>query len=201
MNRPQPFVHESRDASAMSTEPQIAAENVFSTHKRSLEVMTKERDGWKELCDTLIAKTEAGFDTTVCNKCRTHAEGRRESPPRNTRLNNDRMSNNAKTINTVGLQSPAVPVLVSGVSLEQHVEGAIGRLQDDVKDLQIRLAAKQKDCDEERRKAELWQSKYETQQSFLKEVQNENEKHTRDERDVGVKMELHARERENKGKC
>jgi hypothetical protein len=72
-------------------------------------------------------------------------------------------------------------------------------MQDELQDMQIRMEAKQRESDEERAKAERWEAMYTAQSSALADLRHDNERYIRDARDVDVRLELYARERENKG--
>lgn len=71
--------------------------------------------------------------------------------------------------------------------------------QEELQDLKIRFEAKQRESDEERAKAEKWKLMFQNEARVAEELRQDNERHTRDARDVDVRLELYARERENKG--
>jgi hypothetical protein len=193
--------HSHSESSISRTTQEIAAENVFSTHKQSIEVISKERDGWKELCNQLMADVEARFAVKVCENCRPVTQEGLGSAKQNG-LSSDRQAQRfTENTSSFSSQSAATVIVKSRAPLPQQVDVDISQLQDNLRDLQIHLETKQKDCDEERRKAEIWESKYQLQRSLTEELQSGNQRHIRDARDVDVKMELHARERENKGTC
>lgn len=191
--------HSHSTASISRTAQEMAAENVFSTHKQNIEVISKERDGWKELCNQLMADVEARFAANVCHSCQPVSEEGLGSAPQNELSNNRQAQSSTGNASPFSSQSASNAIVRSRAPLRQQFGIDISQLQDDVRDLQIRLETKQKDCDEERRKAEIWESKYQSQRGLTEELQSDNQRLIRDARDVDVKMELHARERENKG--
>jgi hypothetical protein len=177
----------------------IAAETVFSTHKKSLQVLCEERDGWRKLCEDLMARQEAEMVSSTLG-------------PQNVLSGQSGRFARQQTDLTLGT-SPPTPLQRISASSHFLVERPssvpptealsaaknVVLMQDELQDMQIRMEAKQRESDEERAKAERWEAMYTAQSSALADLRHDNERYIRDARDVDVRLELYARERENKG--
>lgn len=159
-----------------TSEAQAAAEAVFSTHKRTLQVLSEERDGWKKLCEDLMARQEAEMAVSNANSQSTQLQW---SPASRHPLAEGPDSASATQ------SFPAAKNIVL--------------LQDELQDMQIRMEAKQRESEEERAKAERWEMMYTMQSRAVEDLHHDKERYIRDARDVDVRLELYARERENKG--
>lgn len=188
-------------AAGLSASAEQAAENVFTTHRRNMEIIRKERDGWQELCQRLIAEVESGFSSNACNKCHLSQDGVERAVAQRLLIEDRNLLGGFNEANNSSWESGSNDQAKAGASVEhQQFAADNALLQDELRDLRIRLESKQKDCDEERAKAERLESKCQLQSTALNEQKHEIEKYNREARDVDVKLELYARERENKGK-
>jgi hypothetical protein len=183
----------SHDTSRTQAPEEEIIEDVFSAHQRELAAIKKDRDGWKQLCTSLMEVTEASFSSNTSSGALVPCP----IPGTNT-LHRQSDSQESMAYHPKTERSTLTESEKQRTSRSFEVAGA--QLRDDLRDLQIRLESKQKECDQERLRADRCQAQIESQQLALVRTRQENDILTRDTRDVDVKLELHARERESKGK-
>jgi hypothetical protein len=183
----------SPEASQSQASDEEIIEDVFSAHRRELAAIKKDRDGWKYLCTSLMEVTEASFSSGTRNdaleshiKPETIAE---------SKLVQGEAQDSLETPSTTE-RSILSKSEVRRMSVLDVVDA---QLRDDIRDIQIRLESKQKECDLERSRADRFEAQVEAQRQALLQMRQENEILVRDTRDIDVKLELHARERESRG--
>ncbi|KAJ9125333.1 hypothetical protein QFC22_000290 [Naganishia vaughanmartiniae] len=162
-------------------------ENVFLAHRRELRALKKDRDGWKHLCTSLMEVAESTF--SLGNRDPNPATpSERESVP-------SVAQESLETHSTVKHSSLAKSEMRR---TSASVAAADAQMRDNLRDMQIRLQSKQKECDQQRSRADRCEVQVEAQQQTLLQMRQENDVLVRDTRDIDVKLELHARERESR---
>lgn len=190
---------------------QLAAQAVFTAHERRLQVLCAERDGWKTLCEQLMTRHEAEMSTSTQDDQRVTAGSRytrqeTHSPIAGPTLELQRSLDSGQPPiydRDSVLLAEVDPRAKNNIQEEHEIAivdpRAKNNIQEELQDLQIRFEAKQRESEEERAKAEKWELMFQNEARVAQELRQDNERHMRDARDVDIRLELYARERENKG--
>ncbi|KAJ9097357.1 hypothetical protein QFC19_006825 [Naganishia cerealis] len=185
--------HLSHDSLSSQVLEEEVVEDVFAAHRRELAAIRKDRDGWKNLCTSLMEVTEASFAPDTCNAA-PHLREDRDTDAESGSLQGE-AKESPETASTIG--SSTIPRETT-YATSKLIDDPAARLRDDLWDMQIRLESKQKECEQERSRADRFEVQLESQQAVMTQMRQENDILVRDTRDADVKLELHARERESK---
>ncbi|KAJ9108986.1 hypothetical protein QFC21_000309 [Naganishia friedmannii] len=181
------------DLSHSQASEEEVIEDVFSAHRRELAAIRKDRDGWKHLCTSLMEVTEASFSTgTPSGTVNSHPKA--ETITKSGYVQCDAQ----EPLETYSTITRSISTNSEKRRTDSSLDAAGVQLRDDLRDMQIRLESKQKECDQERSRADKGETQVEAMRGALVQMRQENDVLVRDTRDIDVKLELHARERESR---